>query len=45
MADWVIDLGPGGGNHGGHIVCAGTPEQVAQCEESATAEFLRKSLA
>ncbi len=45
MADWVIDLGPGGGNHGGHIVCAGTPEQVAQCEDSATAEFLRKSLA
>ncbi len=44
MSDWVIDLGPGGGNQGGRIVCAGTPEQVAQCKESATAEFLSMKL-
>ncbi len=44
MADWVIDLGPGGGNRGGHIVCAGTPEQVAGCPESATGEFLREKI-
>ncbi|MCA8836737.1 MAG: excinuclease ABC subunit UvrA, partial [Proteobacteria bacterium] len=30
-ADWVIDLGPGGGANGGHILCSGTPEEVAKC--------------
>jgi len=39
-ADWIIDLGPGGGTHGGRIVAAGTPEQVAAREDSATAKFL-----
>jgi excinuclease ABC subunit A len=43
-ADWVIDLGPGGGDAGGRIVAEGTPEQVAQVENSATAEFIRAEL-
>ena len=39
-ADWVVDLGPGGGNAGGRIVCAGTPEEVAACEQSVTGRYL-----
>ena len=39
-ADWVIDLGPGGGNAGGRIVCAGTPEEVAACDSSVTGRYL-----
>ena len=39
-ADWVIDMGPGGGDAGGRIVCAGTPEQVAACEKSITGRYL-----
>lgn len=41
-ADHVIDLGPEGGKEGGNIVCAGTPEQVAQCKESYTGKYLAK---
>jgi excinuclease ABC subunit A len=44
MADWVIDMGPEGGDRGGRIVCQGTPEQVAQCAESYTGRFLREEL-
>ena len=40
-ADWVIDLGPEGGAGGGRVVVAGTPEDVAACEESHTGQFLR----
>ena len=40
-ADWIIDLGPDGGNRGGSIVAEGTPEQVAASPDSATATFLR----
>lgn len=40
-ADWVIDLGPEGGAGGGRILVAGTPEEVAQCEESYTGRALR----
>ena len=39
-ADYVIDMGPGGGEAGGRIVCAGTPEQVAVCPESVTGRYL-----
>ncbi|GBQ25389.1 excinuclease ABC subunit A [Acetobacter estunensis NRIC 0472] len=38
--DWVIDLGPGAGSHGGQIVAQGTPEEVAQAPNSVTAPFL-----
>ncbi|RMF17268.1 MAG: excinuclease ABC subunit UvrA [Candidatus Dadabacteria bacterium] len=44
-ADWVIDLGPGGGANGGRIVAAGTPEQVAANSESLTGQWLRPLLA
>ena len=44
MADWIIDLGPGGGEHGGRIVAQGTPEQVARAEFSATGHALRRVL-
>ena len=44
MADWVIDMGPEGGDRGGRIVCQGTPEQVAQCAESYTGRFLKEEL-
>ncbi|MDO5144561.1 MAG: excinuclease ABC subunit UvrA [bacterium] len=40
VADWLIDLGPEGGDGGGTIVCTGTPEQVAACEGSYTGQFL-----
>tara|TARA_R110001583_G_scaffold19817_3_gene76993 strand:+ start:2289 stop:5114 length:2826 start_codon:yes stop_codon:yes gene_type:complete len=43
-ADWVIDLGPEGGNGGGEILVTGTPEQVAQHETSHTARFLKPLL-
>jgi len=39
-ADHIIDIGPEGGNAGGFIVCEGTPEQVAECNESHTGKFL-----
>ena len=41
-ADWVVDLGPEAGKEGGKIVVAGTPEQVMECKESYTGEFLRR---
>lgn len=41
-ADWVIDLGPGGGEDGGSVVAQGTPEKVAECEESVTGRMLRR---
>jgi len=43
-ADWVIDLGPEGGDEGGHVVAAGTPEEVAKCKASYTGRFLRELL-
>jgi excinuclease ABC subunit A len=39
-ADYVIDMGPGGGEAGGRVVCAGTPEQVAACLQSITGSYL-----
>ena len=43
-ADWVIDLGPEGGNRGGYLVAAGTPEAVSRVEESYTGRYLRRVL-
>ena len=43
-ADWVIDLGPDGGDKGGQLVCAGTPETIVQCAESATGKYLKEKL-
>ncbi len=43
-ADYVIDLGPEGGNKGGELVCEGTPEQVAEQKNSITAQFLKEKL-
>jgi excinuclease ABC subunit A len=43
-ADWIIDLGPDGGDRGGGVVAAGTPEDVARADESHTADYLRASL-
>lgn len=43
-ADWIMDLGPGGGDAGGYIIAEGTPEDVARAENSFTARYLRKSL-
>ena len=44
-ADWIIDLGPEGGDAGGRIVATGTPEDVALCESSYTGQYLRPFLA
>ena len=44
-ADHVIDLGPDGGDKGGDLVCAGTPEEVAKCKKSFTGQYLRDKLA
>jgi excinuclease ABC subunit A len=43
-ADWIIDLGPDGGDGGGEIIAEGTPEQVAKSKKSYTAAFLKKAL-
>ena len=43
-ADYIIDLGPEGGDGGGEIVAAGTPEEVAECERSYTGQYLKKML-
>lgn len=44
-ADWLIDLGPEGGDGGGTIVCTGTPEKIAKCQESYTGQYLSPVLA
>ena len=43
-ADWIVDLGPEGGDEGGYIVAEGTPEEVAQVERSYTGQFLKQVL-
>ena len=43
-ADYIIDIGPEGGDKGGTIVVAGTPEEVVQCKESYTGQYLKKLL-
>ena len=44
IADWVIDLGPEGGDGGGEIIASGTPEEVAECPNSFTGQFLKPVL-
>jgi excinuclease ABC subunit A len=44
QADWIVDLGPEGGEAGGEIVAVGAPEEVAEVEESSTGRFLRQVL-
>ena len=44
VADYIIDLGPEGGDGGGEVVASGTPEEVAECEKSYTGQFLKKVL-
>jgi excinuclease ABC subunit A len=44
QADWIVDLGPEGGEAGGEVIAVGTPEQVAEVEESYTGQFLRQVL-
>ena len=39
-ADWIIDMGPGGGEDGGRIVACGTPEEIRRCEESVTGKYI-----
>ncbi len=43
-ADWVIDMGPGGGEKGGLVVAAGTPAEVAGTKGSTTAPYLKNAL-
>lgn len=43
-ADWIIDLGPEGGNRGGNIVCTGTPEEIIKCKDSITSKYLKDKL-
>ena len=43
-ADYLVDMGPGGGINGGQLVASGTPEQVAACEASYTGQYLQELL-
>ena len=40
-ADWIVDLGPGAGEHGGHVVCSAATEEFLRCSDSLTAAYLR----
>ena len=44
QADWIIDMGPEGGNEGGNVVFAGTPEELLKCDNSYTAKYLKNKL-
>ena len=43
-ADWIIDMGPEGGEKGGTVLCCGTPEEIAKRKDSYTGQFLKKEL-
>ena len=43
-ADYVIDMGPEGGDGGGQVVATGTPEEIARCSQSYTGQFLKQLL-
>ena len=44
QADWIVDLGPDGGDRGGKIVFEGTPEQIVDCKDSFTGQYLKKQV-
>jgi excinuclease ABC subunit A len=44
QADWIVDLGPEGGEAGGEVIATGTPEDVADVDESFTGQYLRRLL-
>ncbi len=44
VADYVVDLGPGGGEHGGEVIAEGTPEEIAKNKKSLTGQYLKKEL-
>ena len=44
VADYIIDLGPEGGDCGGEVIATGTPEEISKCESSYTGEYLKKVL-
>ena len=44
VSDYIIDLGPEGGQSGGELVCNGTPEELIKCKDSHTAKYLAKEL-
>lgn len=39
-ADWVVDIGPGAGEHGGKVVCSGLPSEITSCQDSITAQYI-----
>ncbi|MCR5798592.1 MAG: excinuclease ABC subunit UvrA [Lachnospiraceae bacterium] len=43
-ADYIIDLGPEGGDRGGNVICTGTPEEIAKCKKSYTGQYVKKML-
>ena len=43
-ADYIIDMGPEGGDRGGTVIAQGTPEQVAECKDSYTGAFIKKMI-
>ena len=44
IADWILDLGPEGGDRGGTVIAEGTPERLADVSESYTGQFLKRVL-
>ena len=43
-SDFIVDIGPGAGVHGGQVICAGTPEEIMDCEDSITGKYLSGKL-
>ena len=43
-ADWILDMGPKAGIHGGEVIAQGTPEEIAQSKKSLTAPYLREKI-
>ena len=43
-ADWITELGPGGGESGGYLLYSGTPKEILKCEKSVTSRYIKESL-